>query len=100
MMPVASRNRVVARATTTAPIDVLYDSAPLPEVAVHHPVYEFVNPLVYEFLGVGHHLSLEALAHLLLPQQLAEVHQPDVLLQPGVAPLVEGVDDILDLGHP
>src|SRR5215212_6597320 len=81
-------------------LDVLHDHAPLLEVSVDHPVDELVDPLVYEVLGVCDDLPLEALLHLLLAQELAKVHQPDVLLQPRIAALVERVDDVLDLGEP
>src|ERR671932_461435 len=103
MTPVASRMRVVAMATTTAPmptaptsiaavwaaaLDVLDDGAPLLEVPVYHPVYELIHPLVHELLRVADDLPLEALAHLLLPKELADVGEADVLLKPGVAPPV------------
>src|ERR687886_716174 len=57
---------VVAR--LAAALDILDYRAPLLEVALNHPVYELVYPLVYELLGVGDDLPLEALPHLLLPE--------------------------------
>jgi hypothetical protein len=39
-------------------------------------------------------------AHLLLAEELADVGEADVLLQPGIAPLVHPQDYVLDLGHP
>src|SRR5918994_1771880 len=86
---------VVAR--LAAALDVLDNGAPLLEVPIDHPVDELVYALVYEVLGIGDDLPLEALLHLLLAHKLAKVHQPYVLLQPRVAPLVERVDDVLDL---
>src|SRR5215203_3406752 len=84
----------------TAAIDVLDDHAPLLEVPVDHPVYELIHPLVHELLGVCDDLPLETLAHLLLAEELADVGEADVLLQPAVAPLVHLQDYVLDLGGP
>src|SRR5918999_98313 len=81
-------------------VDVLDDHAPLLEIPVDHPVYELVDPLVHKVLGVCHDLPLETLAHLLLAEELADVGEADVLLQPGVAPLAHLQDYVLDLGYP
>src|SRR5215217_7912089 len=84
----------------TAPVHVIHDRAPLLQVPVYHPVHELIHPLIHELLGVSDDLPLEALAHPLLAEQLEDVTEADVLLQPGVAPLVHPHDDVLDLGHP
>ncbi len=63
-----------------AAIDILHDSAPLLEVPVDHSVYELLQPPIDELLGVRHDLLLETLLHLLLADELADVHDPNILL--------------------
>ncbi len=83
-----------------AAVDVLDDHAPLLEVPGNHPIYELVDTLVHEVFGVGDDFPLEAFAHLLLPEEFADVGEPNIFLQPGVTPLVHPQDYVLDLGYP
>src|SRR5215203_587131 len=53
-----------------------------------------------ETLGVGDDLPLKAVLDLFALDQLPDVREADVLLEPLVTPLVHGEDDVLDLGHP
>src|SRR5215210_2249908 len=83
-----------------AAVHVCDDAPPLLQVPVDHPVDKLPDAIVDQGLRVGNDLALETVLDLLAPDQLADVADPDVSLEPFVAPLVHLVNYVLDLRHP